>query len=202
MISHGPEAQFQNHLINYLQVQHGYTLLEAEDITDKDYYIAENQLLAFIRATQSETLARLQVNYGSDSFDEITKALKLALAYQPLWLIIRNGLVVRGESFHLFYPEPRSSDSIANQHWLQNRIQIKPELVIKDAERPDLVFSSSNLNTKKIKPYMMLSSSLIIAIMTIKFLACRSCMSQWIPLILKWPPIHAWTVIFVGIIPD
>jgi len=80
--------------------------------------MAEDLLLAFIKATQAETLARLQVNYGSDSFDEIIKALKAALVYQPLWLIIRNGLKVRGEHFQLFYPQPRSSESIANQHWL------------------------------------------------------------------------------------
>jgi type I restriction enzyme, R subunit len=140
-----PEAKFQKHLVNYLLVQHGFTLLESDDISDKEHYIAENLLLAFIRATQAETLARLQVNYGSDSFDEFIRALKAALAYQPLWLIIRNGLTVRGEHFQLFYPQPRSSESIANQHWLQNRIQIKPELVIKDGKRPDVVLFLNGL---------------------------------------------------------
>lgn len=145
MSNKGPEAQFQSHIINYLHTQHGYTFLDAEDISDKDYYIAEGMLLAFIKATQAETLARLQVNYGSDSFDEIIKALKSALAYQPLWLIIRNGLKVRDEHFRLYYPQPRSSESIANHHWLQNRIQIKPELVIKEGERPDLVLFLNGL---------------------------------------------------------
>ncbi len=145
MTGYGPEAQFQNHLINYLQFQHGYTILEADDITDKECYIAEDLLLAFIRATQAETLARLQVNYGSDSVDEILKALKAALAFQPLWLIIRNGLKVRGQTFQLFYPEPRSSDSIANKHWLENRIQIKSELVIKEGKRPDVVLFLNGL---------------------------------------------------------
>lgn len=145
MSHYRPESQFQNHLVNYLQSQHGYTLLESEDISDKEFYIAEALLLAFIKATQAETLARLQVNYGSDSGDEILKALKAALAYQPLWLIIRNGLKVRGEHFQLFYPKPRSSESIANQHWLQNRIQLKPELVIKDVKRPDVVLFLNGL---------------------------------------------------------
>jgi hypothetical protein len=96
MSHYRPEPEFQNHLVNYLQSRHGYTLLESEDISYKEFYIAEALLLAFIKATQTETLARLQVNYGSDSFDEIIKTLKAALAYQPLWLIIRNGLKVRG----------------------------------------------------------------------------------------------------------
>ncbi|MCX7097660.1 MAG: DEAD/DEAH box helicase family protein [Methylococcales bacterium] len=134
-----PESIFQRHLIDYLKAQHGYTLLDAEDISDKEFYIAEAFLLAFIKATQAETLARLQVNYGSDSSDEILKALKAALIVRPLWLIIRNGLTVQGEHFQLFFPKPRSSESISNQHWLQNRIQLKSELVIKDVKRPDVV---------------------------------------------------------------
>ena len=145
MSHYRPEQEFQNHLVNYLQSRHGFTLLQSEDILDKEFYIAEALLLAFIKATQAETLVRLQINYGSDSSDEILKALKAALVHQPLWLIIRNGLKVRGEHLQLFYPQPRSSESIANQHWLQNRIQIKPELVTKDAERPDLVLFLNGL---------------------------------------------------------
>jgi len=139
------ESDFQNHLVSYLQSQHGYTLLAAEDITERTFYIAEARLLAFIRATQPETLARVQVNYGTDSGNEIIKALKAALAVQPLWLLIRNGLTVRGEHFQLFYPKPRSRDSIANPHWLQNRIQFKQELLVKDGKRPDLVLFLNGL---------------------------------------------------------
>ncbi len=124
-----PEAQFQTHLVNYLQIQHGYTVLATQDISDNEFYLAETVLLAFIEATQPETLARLQINYGSDSFGEIIKALKTTLAYQPLWLIIRNGLAVRGEHFQLFYPKPRSSESVANQHWQQNRIHLNSTLL-------------------------------------------------------------------------
>jgi type I restriction enzyme R subunit len=145
MCNQGPESIFQSHIIDYLYSQHGYTFLEADEITDKEHYIAENLLLAFIKSTQAETLARLQVNYGSDSLDEIIKALKDNLSYQPLWIIIRNGLKVRGEHFQLFYPNPRSSESIANRLWLENRIQLKPELVIKAGKRPDLVLFLNGL---------------------------------------------------------
>ncbi|WP_198159379.1 DEAD/DEAH box helicase family protein [Methylomonas lenta] len=141
----GPEGKFQQHVVDYLNTRHGYTFLQAEDITDKEFYIAESLLLAFIKKTQAETFARLQVNYGSDSQDEIIKALQAALTSQPLWLVIRNGLKVRGEHFQLFYPKPRSGESIANQHSLENRIQIKPELVIKSGKRPDLVLFLNGL---------------------------------------------------------
>jgi len=85
MSHYRPEQEFQNHLVNYLQSRHGFTLLESEDILDKEFYIAEALLLAFIKATQAETLVRLQINYGSDSSDEILKALKRH------WCISRYG---------------------------------------------------------------------------------------------------------------
>ncbi len=71
-----PEAKFQKHIADYLHQQHGYTYLESDEITDKEFYIAEDLFFAFIKATQADTLARLAVNYGSDSLGEITRALK------------------------------------------------------------------------------------------------------------------------------
>jgi hypothetical protein len=56
MSHYRPEQEFQNHLINYLQSRHGYTLLESEDITDKEFYIAEDLLLAFIKNDSGRNL--------------------------------------------------------------------------------------------------------------------------------------------------
>jgi type I restriction enzyme R subunit len=140
-----PEAIFQKHIAAYLQNMHGYTCLESEEISDKEFYIAENLFFAFIKATQKETFARLEINYGTDSLGEILSALKNELRCKPLWLIMRNGLEVQGEIFKLFYPKPRSSASIANAHYQENRFQFKTELVIKDSKRPDIVLFLNGL---------------------------------------------------------
>ncbi len=51
----GPEKKFQRHIADYLIREHQYALLEQDDITDTEYYFAENHLIAFLNATQKET---------------------------------------------------------------------------------------------------------------------------------------------------
>ena len=89
-------------------------MLEQDEITDTEYYFAEDQILiAFLKATQKDTFESLETDYGADAGDEIFKALKNELRISPLWLIIRHGLTVRGLEFKLYFPKPRSSESVA-----------------------------------------------------------------------------------------
>ncbi|MBW2157776.1 MAG: type I restriction endonuclease subunit R [Deltaproteobacteria bacterium] len=133
----GPEKKFQRHIADYLIREHQYALLEQDEIIDTEYYFAEDHLIAFLKATQKETFESLETDYGTDARDEIFKALKDELRISPLWLIIRHGLTVRGLEFKLYYPKPRSSESVANQHYRENRITFIPELIIKGGKRPD-----------------------------------------------------------------
>ena len=130
-----PEAEklFQNHIAEFLSKQHGYTVLEQADITDRKYYFAEDQLMAFIRATQRSALARLESDYGSDAPLEIMRALKEQVEKAPLWVILRNGLTVRGHHFSLYGPKPRSAESAANRYYAENRITYL-ELFIKKGD--------------------------------------------------------------------
>ena len=133
----GPEKTFQKHIADNFVRRHRYAVLEQDEITDTEYYLAEDHLIAFIKATQEETFEHLETDYGTDARDEIFKALKEELRRSPLWLIIRHGLTVRGLEFKLYYPKPRSSESIANRHYSENRIAFIPELIIKGSKRPD-----------------------------------------------------------------
>ena len=133
----GPEKKFQRHIADYLIRVHQYALLEQDEIIDTEYYFAEDHLIAFLKATQQETFESLETDYGTDARDEIFKALKDELRISPLWLIIRHGLTVRGLEFKLYYPKPRSSESVANQHYRENRITFIPELIIKGGKRAD-----------------------------------------------------------------
>jgi type I restriction enzyme R subunit len=142
-----PEAEkrFQNHIAAFLNQQHGYAVLEQSEITDPDYYIAEDHLMAFIRVTQPEALARLEGDYGSDAPMEIIRALKEQVEKALLWVILRNGLTVRGHHFSLYGPKPRSGESAANRYYSENRISYRCELVIDEAKRPDIVLFLNGL---------------------------------------------------------
>jgi len=141
----GPEKKFQKHIAKFLAREHGFALLTQDDITDTEFYFAEDHLYSFLKATQSETLERLKENYGSDARDEIFKALREEIGRRPLWSIIRTGLSVRGHDFKLYFPKPRSNESVANKLYHENRITFLPELVIKGAKRPDFAFFLNGL---------------------------------------------------------
>ncbi len=141
----GPEKKFQKHIAEFLIREHEFALLNQSDITDTDYYFAEDHLIAFIKATQEDTYQKLEEEYGTDARDEILRAFKAELNLTPLWLIIRNDLKVRGLDFKLYYPKPRSSESVANKYYEKNRLYLKDELVIREGKRPDIVLFLNGL---------------------------------------------------------
>src|SRR5437870_4494027 len=98
-----PELTFQQHVADYLVREHKYGVLKQSAITDTVHFIAEDQLWAFLSATQPDTLKKLQDDYGTDAREEVFKALRQALGHTPLWMLLRHGLPVRGLEFRLFY---------------------------------------------------------------------------------------------------
>jgi type I restriction enzyme R subunit len=141
----GPDKKFQRNIAHYLKRVHKYAVLEQPEITDTDYYFAEDHLIAFIKASQPDTLKTLEEDYGTDARNEIFRALKEEVRHTPLWVIIRHGLKVRGLEFKLYYPKPRSSESAAILGYEQNRLYFKDELVIKQGKRPDFTIFLNGL---------------------------------------------------------
>lgn len=121
-----PELTFQEHIASFLIRVHGYGRLEQAEITDTEHCIAEDQLWAFLQATQADTLQKLADDYGTDARDEVFRALRQELARTPLWMIQRHGLKVRGLDLRLFYPRPRSAESAAAAKHAENRITFLP----------------------------------------------------------------------------
>src|SRR6266446_3733216 len=127
-----PELRFQKHIADFLVREHKYGVLEQADITDTENYIVEDHLWAFLNDTQSELVRNLAEDYGTDARDEVFRALRSELLHTPLWLLIRHGLKVRGLEFRLFYPKPRSSESVATKLYEKNRITIRPHFYFGD----------------------------------------------------------------------
>ena len=121
-----PELTFQQHIADYLISVHAYGVLEQSEITDTEHCIAEDQLWAFLNATQGDTLKKLTDDYGTDAREEVFKALRKALEHTPLWLLFRQGLQVRGLTFQLYYAKPRSAESAGAKGYAENRITFRP----------------------------------------------------------------------------
>ena len=141
-----PELTFQDHVSAYLTRQHRYGVLEQPDITDTEHFIAEDHLWAFLKATQGDTLKKLETDYGTDARDEVFKALRKALEHTPLWMLLRGGLKVRELEFRLFYPTPRSAASTAAEKHVENRITYRPHFYFGETnEEIDFVFFLNGL---------------------------------------------------------
>lgn len=128
-----PELTFQQHIADYLVREHKYGVLEQGDITDTEHFIAEDQLWAFLNASQADTLKKLADDYGTDAREEVFKALPKALEHTPLWMLFREGLKVRGLEFRLFYPKPRSAASAGVKGYAENRITFRPHFYFGEA---------------------------------------------------------------------
>ena len=141
-----PELTFQQHIAEFLVRVHGYGVLEQTDITDAEHCIAEEQLWAFLNATQGDTLKKLADDYGTDAREEIFRALCKELEHTPLWMILRHGLKVRGLEIRLYYPKPRSSESAAAKKHGENRITFRPHFYFGETNQEiDFVFFLNGL---------------------------------------------------------
>ena len=141
-----PELTFQQHVADFLVREHKYGVLEQSDITDTEHFIAEDQLWAFLTATQADMLTKLTDAYSTDARDEVFKALHKELEHTPLWMLLRHGLKVRGLEFRLFYPKPRSAESAAAVKHCENRITFRPHLYFGETNQEiDFVFFLNGL---------------------------------------------------------
>ena len=122
------EKIFENHLTAYLINKHDYRLLSNVDCIDKEYHLITNHLFNFITETQPTKYSKLKENYGTDADREVLEALKTELLRKPLWLIIRNGILVRSISFDLYYPKPRSGNSqTSSKNYEKNIFSVKQQ---------------------------------------------------------------------------
>ncbi len=121
-----PELKFQKHLADYLVREHKYGVLEQGEVAGNEHFIAEEHLWAFLKDSQPETVKKLEDDYGTDAREEVLRALDTELKHTPLWMLIRKGLKVRGLEFHLYYPKPRSGQSVAAERHEKNRITLRP----------------------------------------------------------------------------
>lgn len=136
------ETLFQEHICQFLEAEHGYQALDKALLPNQVDHIVEPLLLAFIKNTQADKFTELARDYGSDAEQEIIKALKAAIEKQSLWLIMRNGLAVKGCQFELYKPKPRSKTSTsAEQNYQHNQLHYKKEYYYnsKTQERIDCV---------------------------------------------------------------
>lgn len=136
------EILFQDHICAFLETEHKYFPLSANDLQDREYHFIEKYLIEFITSTQPEKYAAIEENYKTDTNKQIINALKEELAKKRLWLIMREGIEVKGIRIELYKPKPRSNTTSAQELlYKKNLFAFKKEYKYNNLrdERIDLV---------------------------------------------------------------
>lgn len=136
------ETLFQAHVCSFLEREHGFRRLRADELGDTGHHLIEADLIGFITDTQPEKYKQVEASYRSDTNREIIKALHEALERTPLWLLMREGLEVKGVKLELYKPKPRSNTTPEQERlYALNRFALKPEYRynLRTEERVDLV---------------------------------------------------------------
>jgi type I restriction enzyme, R subunit len=140
------ELKFQKHIADFLIREHGYGMLEQGEVVGNEHFIAEDHLWVFLKDTQPEMVKKLAEDYSTDARDEVFRALQNELKHTPLWVLIRHGLKVRGLEFRLYYPKPRSDQSVAAKLYAKNRITFRPHFYFGEVNHEiDFVFYLNGL---------------------------------------------------------
>lgn len=122
------ETLFQAHICSFLEREHGFRRLSANELADTEHHLIELELIAFITDTQPENYRQIESNFRGDTNREIIKALHETLERTPLWLVIRDGLDVKGTKLELYKPKPRSNTTPEQERlYALNRFAFKPE---------------------------------------------------------------------------
>lgn len=122
------ETLFQDHICTFLRDTHKYLELSSDELDDKEYHFIEEHLINFITATQPNKYAEIEENYRSDTNKEIINALREHVERKSLWLVMRDGLEVKGTTLELYKPKPRSSTSSAQEeNYRKNIFAFKKE---------------------------------------------------------------------------
>lgn len=116
------EILFQNHICTFLEKKHGFVSLSKDVLIDKEYHFVEKHLIEFITATQPDKYAEIEENFKTDTNVEIIKALKEEVEKKRMWLILREGLEVKGTKLDLYKPKPRSNTTPTQEAYYQKNI--------------------------------------------------------------------------------
>jgi type I restriction enzyme R subunit len=121
------ETLFQDHLCAFLAKEHQYETFEASRLTNANHII-EKDLIAFIKNTQPDKYQELENNSGTDADREVIVALELSITKKELWLIMREGLTVKGTKVLLYAQKPRSTTNTDQaENYAKNTFTYKKE---------------------------------------------------------------------------
>lgn len=126
-MSNPSEKRFETHIEQSLNKQ-GYSSIHFNEY-DRTLCLIPNQVLNFIKNTQTKEWEKLELQYGSDTQDKFLKRLTDEIGKRGVIDVLRNGVKDRGSNFNLVFFEPKSGLNKEHQYlYTQNQLVVVRQL--------------------------------------------------------------------------
>jgi len=100
------ETDFEDHIEDQL-LNSGYRTSSPTDY-DRTLCLVPEHLIAFIKETQPKTIEKLEIQYGSETENKLTKRISSEIESRGVIDVLRKGVKDRGCVFYLVYFQPKS----------------------------------------------------------------------------------------------
>ena len=121
------EQDFEEHIEESL-VNSGYTSSDPS-IYDKTLCLLPTKLIGFIQETQSKTLEKLEIQFGTETESKLIKKVSTEIENRGVIDVLRKGVKTRGCEFKLVYFQPKSGLNPEHKDlYKQNRFTVIRQL--------------------------------------------------------------------------
>jgi len=121
------EQDFEEHIEESL-INSGYTSSDPS-IYDKTLCLIPTQLIRFIQQTQSKTLEKLEIQFGTETESKLIKKVSTEIESRGVIDVLRKGVKTRGCEFKLVYFQPKSGLNPEHKDlYKQNRFTVIRQL--------------------------------------------------------------------------
>ncbi|MCQ9122347.1 DEAD/DEAH box helicase family protein [Rodentibacter pneumotropicus] len=153
------EKDFENEIERFLLEEGGYVQGKNSEY-NKDTALFEEDVVAFIQATQPKKWARLEAGQKANAKAVLIRALCQELEVKGSLDVLRHGFRCYGKTFQMAYFMPNTSlNAESAVNYAANILKIIRQVVTEDGERPDVVLSLNGIPVATVELKNVLSAT-------------------------------------------
>ncbi|OOF78905.1 restriction endonuclease subunit R [Rodentibacter caecimuris] len=153
------EKDFESEIERFLLEEGGY--VQGHNLEyNKDTALFEEDVIAFIQATQPKKWARLETGQKANAKAVLIRSLCQELEVKGSLDVLRHGFRCYGKTFQIAYFKPNTSlNAESAVNYAANILKITRQVVTEDGERPDVVLSLNGIPVATVELKNVLSAT-------------------------------------------
>ena len=153
------EKDFENEIERFLLEEGGYVQGHNHEYC-KEKALFEDDVIAFIQATQPKKWARLETGQKANAKAVLIRSLCQELEAKGALDVLRHGFRCYGKTFQMAYFMPNTSlNAESAVNYAANILKVARQVVTEDCERPDVVLSLNGIPVATLELKNVLSAT-------------------------------------------